>query len=310
MAGTAQCSQCRSALLSVLQQLEQSQWWSKEQILRQQLRQISNLLRYSVTHSPFYRNRIRLPDKVTHENKSISYKEWQNILILSREEVQSNNSELSCRILPAGHKKIGEAITSGSTGRPISTIKTNITSFFWNVLALRDMFWHKINFSNNLASIRAVGHDRAAFPEGKISTHWGGAIGKLYKTGSASLLSIQTSSEQQIDWLSRQNAQFLITFPSNLKALAEHCLKHGIKPPELHIIQTLGETVDESLRSLCRKVFGVKLVDIYSSQECGYLALSCPETNSYHVQSENVLLEIINKDNKPCLPGEVGRVVW
>jgi phenylacetate-CoA ligase len=54
---------------------------------------------------------------------------------------------------------------------------------------------------------------------------------------------------------------------------------------------------------------GVPLVDMYSSQEVGYIALQCPEHEHYHVQSENVLVEILNADNEPCEPGEVGQVV-
>ena len=48
---------------------------------------------------------------------------------------------------------------------------------------------------------------------------------------------------------------------------------------------------------------------MYSSQEVGYIALQCPENESYHIQAENVLVEILDDDGLPCEPGEVGRVV-
>lgn len=41
----------------------------------------------------------------------------------------------------------------------------------------------------------------------------------------------------------------------------------------------------------------------------GYLALQCPEHPGYHVQSEHVLLEVLDDAGNPCAPGQVGRVV-
>ena len=51
------------------------------------------------------------------------------------------------------------------------------------------------------------------------------------------------------------------------------------------------------------------MVDMYSSQEIGYIALQCPENSAYHVQSEAVYVEILDGAGEPCRPGEVGRVV-
>jgi phenylacetate-CoA ligase len=51
------------------------------------------------------------------------------------------------------------------------------------------------------------------------------------------------------------------------------------------------------------------MVDMYTCQEAGYLALQCPDHPHYHVQSENVLLEVVDDQGLPCAPGEVGRVL-
>ena len=48
---------------------------------------------------------------------------------------------------------------------------------------------------------------------------------------------------------------------------------------------------------------------MYSSQEVGYIALECPTGESYHVQAENVLVEVLDDQDRPCSPGDVGRVV-
>jgi len=48
---------------------------------------------------------------------------------------------------------------------------------------------------------------------------------------------------------------------------------------------------------------------MYTCEEAGYLALQCPDTDDYHVQSENVLLEVLNEAGQPCQPGEIGQVV-
>jgi phenylacetate-CoA ligase len=65
----------------------------------------------------------------------------------------------------------------------------------------------------------------------------------------------------------------------------------------------------EEFRDTLRAAWGVRVVDMYSAQEVGYLALQCPESERYHVQAEGVLMEVLDEHGEPCDPGKTGRVV-
>ena len=110
-------------------------------------------------------------------------------------------------------------------------------------------------------------------------------------------------------WLQRERPNYLLIYPSALRALLIYCRDRRITFPDLRQVRTLSEPLSEELHQLCRDTWGVKIVDSYSAQETGYLAIQCPEEGAYHVQAETVLLEVIDNAGRPCAPGEVGEVV-
>lgn len=63
------------------------------------------------------------------------------------------------------------------------------------------------------------------------------------------------------------------------------------------------------MRRQCVKTFGAPVTDLYSSQELGIIALQCPTSSLYHIQAENVVVEILDEKGGACRPGEVGRIV-
>ena len=67
--------------------------------------------------------------------------------------------------------------------------------------------------------------------------------------------------------------------------------------------------LDSDLRAPCNEAWNVRAVDMYSAHEVGYMALQCPNRHHYHVQSEGVLIEILDEHNNECIRGEIGRVV-
>ncbi len=84
--------------------------------------------------------------------------------------------------------------------------------------------------------------------------------------------------------------------------------RRGSAPAAIRHFKTVGETVRDDLREQVRRVCGVRIEDSYSSQECGVIAVQCPE-GLYHVMAESVLVEVLDDAGQPCQAGQSGRLV-
>ena len=71
----------------------------------------------------------------------------------------------------------------------------------------------------------------------------------------------------------------------------------------------MSEVLDPELRIACQRVWGLRIVDIYSAEEVGIVALQCPEHPHYHVQAESLLVEVVDGGGRPCPADGSGRVV-
>ena len=83
----------------------------------------------------------------------------------------------------------------------------------------------------------------------------------------------------------------------------------GGRLARLRQIRTIGETLTPDIRLAARRVLGAAIADTYSSEEAGIVALQCPLSGLYHVMAESLIVEVLNAQNEPCVPGEIGRVV-
>ena len=111
---------------------------------------------------------------------------------------------------------------------------------------------------------------------------------------------MRTDVEAQLDWLVRENPDYLITHASNLAVLAELTLRRGIRLPRLRQARSYSEALRPDLRDLARRAWGVEVADGYSCEEAGYIALQCPQHVHYHIQSESLLVEVLDEAGKPA----------
>jgi phenylacetate-CoA ligase len=294
-------------MLAILYQLEKSQWWQPEALLEHQFRQLNEVWRHACASVPFYNTVFKKTG--FKEKANIVPDQWSDLPILGRRVLQENEKNLRSRKLPRSHGKTNLVTTSGSTGLPVRVVGTQITDLFWKVFTLREHLWHRRDFSGKLAAIRHVEKGTAEFP-GNRSDFWGPATAPIVKTGPAALLNSNTDISLQAEWLLNEDPDYLLTYPSNLQALAAYFLKNGLELTRLKEVRTLGETLGSEVHSLCRQAWNVSLVDMYSTQEVGYVALQCPDNpNNYHVQSESQFVEIVDDEGKACGEGQVGRVL-
>lgn len=296
-----------SQLLAMQIQFQATERLPAEEILARQIRQLGRLLLHAYETAPFYRRRLDAAGLSPANIRTAD--DWRRIPLLTRADMQLHQAELLSQSVPDAHGPRSQLFTSGSTGKPVMVVGTGVTQLFWNACTLRDHLWHRRAGGATLAAIRSLPSEMGLPPEGATAPDWGPATAGIVNTGASHTLNIHSTVEQQAEWLVRRDPDYLLTYPSNLLALVQHSQEHGWRLPRLREARTFGELLEPRVRQACRETWGLKVVDMYSSQEVGYLALQCPDTEQYHVQSENVLVEVLHDDGRPCQPGEVGRIV-
>lgn len=288
-------SKAASAIIGQLYQLEQTEWLTVKELREQQLNQLSALLRYALKHSPYYSKKFSFQKRTPFEK----------FPLLTRQDLQS--TDISCQTVPSDHLPFYTAQTSGSTGHIVSVKRTALNNLLWMALTMREHFWHKRNPAKTLAVVRANASvqmdEMLAQKEG-----WGAPYTILSKTGPGYFQTFAMSIQQQADWLSKVKPHYLLSYPSNLAGLFQEFEKRGQLPERLEEVRCIGETVSPEFRTTCQKL-GLKVSDVYSSQEVGVIAIQCPVSGLYHIQSESLIVEVLNDSNMPCKEGEIGRVV-
>lgn len=293
-----------AAMLAILAQLEFSQWIEPASLLEMQLRQMKGVVEHAVKQVPFYSNRL---DITLTEKSSIDIETFKSVPLLIRADVQQYGDKLRAQTLPSkDHSPLNRIQTSGSTGMPIVAYGTAMTRLFWQAFSLRDHLWHRRDMRKKIVAIRPeIGADKPVVE----FTNWGRFMDSIYVTGPSAVLNSSIPIEEQAAWLGAQQAAYVLSLPTNIKELVKYFAVNNLSMPALEEIRTYGEVADPDVYELVSREWKVPVHDMYSCQEAGYIALQCHEYGRYHIQSENLLVEILNEKGEWCSPGEMGRVV-
>lgn len=257
--------------------------------------QIQQLASHARSHTGFWRGPLDAAGFGRNDH-------WFAALpVLTRQQVKAAGNAIMARRTPPPHGRIHTLKTSGSTGTPLLIAKTELALMFWRAITVRDSLWHGRNLRGKLAAIRVGITARA-------NSGWGRAY-EGYNTGPGVTFDARQDVDLQLDWLMAEQPEVLLTHPSNLMALVQRSAARGCRLTALREVRTYSESLPGRLREILRDTWGVPLSDMYSSNEVGYIALQCPESGLYHVQSEDVLVEVLDEEGRPCHVGQSGRVV-
>jgi hypothetical protein len=289
-----------AALLAILFQLEQSQWWTPERIAERQGRQLKALLAHARTHVPFYRKRLRGCADLPEGEGWLAA--WRQIPPLTRADIQASEADESmiADALPPGHGELREIYTSGSTGTPIRSVRTQLWELIWSAFTVRDHLWHRRDLNGKLAGIRESGKGKALYPEGTTAPSWSYSSATVFATGPMISLNVTTPVDKQAEWLQRQDPDYRLTHPEPGAGVG-HALPGQKHPPAEAEAghDDRRESTPGGARGL-RAAWNAPIADIYSTREVGYLALQCPDHEHYHVQSEGVFVEVLDDSGRPC----------
>jgi phenylacetate-CoA ligase len=100
----------------------------------------------------------------------------------------------------------------------------------------------------------------------------------------------------------------IMGYPSALHTIARYALDHKDLPPPAKAVITTSETVTAQARELIETIWQCRIYDHYSAVE-GCLFVSQCEYGRYHISPEIGIIEIVDHQGRPVLPGIMGEVI-
>lgn len=285
-----------------LKGIEESERLPPAGIAELQERFAQNLVRFAYENVPFYRDRLA---RLFVGHGIIDLSRWTEIPVIERVDAVDNGLAMRAGKLPEKYGPVAEFRTSGTIGTPLTIAVNGTVSTTTNANIARLMRWFGFDPSRAMASIKIYpGDERALYPHGITAKSW--LVGHAAPHYA---LHVATPIAQQLEWLGRVRAPYLVTYPSNALALAETISSEEGRALGIEMVIGYAETVPDGTAELVAERFGAKFASHYSCQEIGVIAIECPATGHYHVAIENAVVELLGEGGRRVEPGERGRVV-
>lgn len=294
-------------MLALQYQFERTERWPAERLRAFQFRQLEVLLGHAARHVPYYAD--VLAGVGFRPGAPITPAIWRAIPILTRADLQRERPRLVAAEVPSFHGTLHEAATSGSTGAPVRALKTELSAMLFDAVSLREALWHRRDFSGVMAVIRAPQGPTPVPRTGRRAANWNRAIGHALVGGPSVLFDCSRPVPELVVEIARLDPDYMLVYPSLLAEFVREAERRATRFAALRGVSTFGEHLSDEVRAAAAEFFAVRVTDIYSSEEVGYIALQCPEGAVHHVQAETVLVEVLDAEGRDCAPGEVGRVV-
>jgi phenylacetate-CoA ligase len=280
--------------LFFLVELQQNQWKKPQDLQDLQNRKLRRLVRHAYDNVPYYR---RLFDSVGLQPQDIAGAEdlaklpvtsKEDLMDLPPEDILARGLDLArCR----------KTTTSGSTGIPCTILHCGRDLTRMNLAWLRTYLAHGVKVWHRMAEFSG----QRDTPEKRS---WYERLGLLQRR----VLSTWNDPSQWISELGSWQPQALTGYVMTLKLLASAMQAGEVTNIRPNVVFQSSGLLDESSREFLHSVLRAKIVDIYGSAEAGCIAWECAICSGYHVNSDMVIVELLN-DGKLVPAGSEGEVV-
>jgi phenylacetate-CoA ligase len=269
-----------------------NQWKTPVQLAAMQERALRKLIGHAYARVPYYR---RLFDSAGIRPDSISsLDDLKSIPILTKDMVLANYPD---GILMSGVNlnRCSPRMTSGSSGKKLEVVLDHNVAALYRLMQFRQLIdigykpWDTmayVRFSPPVTSIalQKVNLFRRCF----IPLEWG--------------------PERQVAEIVKRRPQIINAYPSVLYLLAKTAGRERGKSLELKFLMSNSELLTKHARAYIEDVFQCKVYDDYSCLEFSAVASECRMQN-LHVAADNVILEVLDKNDNRLPAGEPGRIV-
>ena len=286
-------------LEQIVESLEQSQWWTAEQIESRQQAALARLVSHHSQHTEHFKQRLAEQGLTADDVSTLDG--LKKLKPITKRDIQQA-AKFTSEAVPPSHLPIRKSQTSGRTGEPVTILKTEMNHQFFCAMIFREHAWCNHDYSHRLASIRAIHEQYEENP------NWGGPAAEKFNSGPAIGVPLNIGVRQQLEYLNKFNPDMLNIHAGVLAAMCSVWEREGYTLNLKHI-KNVGETLSNELRVRVKQITGVDISDQYSSSEVGCISIECPGTGLHHTMAETLLVEVLNEQGEQCQLGEQGRVV-
>lgn len=274
--------------------LQESQWWSEEQLIEYQNEKLRNLINHAYHNVPYYKEVMEGLDLKPTDIQTV--KDLAKLPILTKEVYKANYPE-KLRAKNWKSYKVLHRSSSGSTGKPIQYLVTREGYGFNKACNLRGWYWMGFRLGDKL--IKVSQNERKTL-EKKIQD-------KVDNTFLFSAEYSKASLESFINTFNKFKPKYLRSYPDPLQFIAMLLEEKDLKLDGLKAINTTGNILFPEIRNLVEERFDAKIFDSYSC-EGGPNFFECHTHECYHASMEYGISEILNDDLQEVKEGELGRL--
>jgi phenylacetate-CoA ligase len=283
-------------------ELEDSQWWSRERLEELQLRRLHELITYCFSYSPYYRDLWTSQGLSLRDLRSLS--DIQKWPVTSREAMRDHADEIAST---AQGVKVVSKSTGGSSGVPLRFVIEREADDRRMAAAHRGYAW-------------------AGAAPGTRQTHlWGVALGNTsrlhrwkeylharYLYRREMLNSFDLSDESIPKFLGRIHRfgpDVLVAYTNPLYLFARTIEQRGLRAYRPKALIVGAEKLHDFQRELIERVFSAPVFETYGAREFTLIGAECEHHTGLHLTMENLLVEVVDDDGVPTPAGEEGNVV-
>jgi phenylacetate-CoA ligase len=283
------------------QELERNQWLSMDAVAALQHRKLADLLSFAAKNVPYYRalfESLQIP----LDGKAAAA-EIGRLPHLTKQIVREHHDALVSEDL--ADNELFANSTSGSTGEAFRFFTDQRSITFRKAAGQRGDTWTGWRLGDRSVSLWGASIDaKKAF----------GLRGRLRDLirGHRFLSSFDLSAsmmDKYVDIVRGLKPILFLSYPGPMEVFALHCQKRGIRFPSLECIVCSAETLWPHQRKTIEEAFGVEVFDRYGCREVGHIASECREHDGLHISSDRLFLEVVDDQDRPCAPGETGRIL-
>ena len=289
-------------ILVRMEELNRTQWLSRNDLLELQRRKLQNLVEYAYQYVPYYR---RVFDDAGFRPEEFSQNPggFSKLPILTKSIIRENWNDLQTTD-SIRRQQMSKLATTGSTGQPLvfmqdSDFRDSVTADIqrhlgwagWKLGDLHAMIWGAARNPHFSRKLRGMLIDRI----------WNRFQINAFAMTDETLLAF---AEHVI----RKSPQILFGYATSLYHFAQFVRQSSFQDISFRGIFSTSELLLPNVRHFIEETFHCKVFDRYGTLELGGIACECKAHIGLHISMENNYVEVI-QNGSPAKLGEVGDII-